>query len=457
MKKQAIISVLMMCAVAGANGADCRFSPLGATLLTDSVKELKVTSVETGGLSNAFFAVGDVITGLGGVAFTNDARKALTEAIIAAQLRSGKLSLLVRRGGVGSGEGAKVDLVIKRLTDLEYGPSPFAREMGLSTKAYYDILEGLDKNPIITHMYTADPEAHIWADTNRVWLYPSHDNKPGGYEAMDGYHVFSSQDLVHWKDHGEVLHSRDVSWAAGGTMWAPDCAFKDGTYYFYFPTIGKATVPAGGGKPKGVGRVIGVATSKVPQGPFKDIGHHIDGTSWIDPACFIDDDGKAYLYFSTKKVARLKDNMIELAEPPRVIDCGEDPSIPGFEKFVKGSLHSEVGSLHFKEASGMNKINGIYYLSWNANNNKGVYAMGKSPYGPFKYGGILQSKPPGAQDHHSMVRFHGKWYYFYHVGNYIGGDSRHRNVCIDKLEFNPDATIKQVERTTLGVMVRPDK
>ena len=414
------------------------------TVAAATEQRLEITAVAKGSPADGLLKVGDAIVGLSDAsykAFPVDARQTMIAAVVGAEARSGCLPLVVRPAMATNGADVKVVVPIPRVTDRECGPSPFAIEQGLSKKAYYDIMSQIEKNPIITHLYTADPSPQIWSDTNRVWLYCSHDNKPGGYEAMDGYHVFSSTDLALWKDHGEALHSRDVSWAAGGTMWAPDCMYRDGTYYFYFPTVSKTA-----------GRVIGVATSNVPEGPFIDIGRHIEGTKWIDPCCFIDDDGAAYLYFGEKQVARLKANMIELAEKPRTIDCGEDPTIPGFEKVVRGSLHNESGSLHFKEASCMIKKDGIYYLSWNANNNKGVYAMGKSPYGPFTYGGILQTKPPGAQDHHGMVQFRGQWYYFYHVGNYIGGDSRHRNICIDKLTFNPDGTIQPIVRTKLGVM-----
>lgn len=93
------------------------------------------------------------------------------------------------------------------------------------------------QNPFITHMYTADPSAHVWND-GRLYVYASHDiAPPRGCDLMDRYHVFSTDDMVHWTDHGEILNSSQVPWGRkeGGFMWAPDCAYKDGTYYFYFP------------------------------------------------------------------------------------------------------------------------------------------------------------------------------------------------------------------------------
>jgi hypothetical protein len=86
-------------------------------------------------------------------------------------------------------------------------------------------------------MYTADPSAHVWKD-GRLYVYASHDiAPPRGCDLMDQYHVFSTDDMVHWKDHGEILRASQVPWGRkeGGFMWAPDCAYKNGTYYFYFP------------------------------------------------------------------------------------------------------------------------------------------------------------------------------------------------------------------------------
>jgi arabinoxylan arabinofuranohydrolase len=283
-------------------------------------------------------------------------------------------------------------------------------------------------NPIITYMFTADPSPHVWAD-GQLWLYCSHDNDSAkDYKSMDAYHVFSTKDLIHWIDWGEVLNSKDVKWGLKGWMWAPDCAYKNGKYYFYFPHEDK----------KGQFR-IGVAISDVPQGPFKPLDNYIEGTSGTDPCCFIDDDGQAYLYFGHAQVARLKENMTELAEKPRNID---------------------YGATTFYEGSYMHKRNGIYYYSWTQpldHPNQGFYAMGNNPYGPFKFMGAVNGEPPGAQDHHSMIEFKGKWYYFYHVGNYTGGSFHRRNVCIEYLYYNPDGTIKMVVQTKEGVKAAGEK
>lgn len=289
-------------------------------------------------------------------------------------------------------------------------------------------------NPLVRHISSTDPEAHVWDSV--VWMYCSQDHpkQPGdktSYDHMDGYHVFSSSDLIHWTDHGEVMHSRNVSWSLGGWLWAPAAARKDGKYYLYYTIKDKQ------------GRwTIGVGISDSPAGPFKDIGHPIEGTTGIDPAVFIDDDGEAYIYTNDALVAKLKPNMIELAEPMR-------PVVYGPPEVVNDPIRK------FGEGSYLHKRNGIYYYSYTNQFNKesqGYYAMGKSPYGPFEWKGIMAPKPAGSQYHHSIIEFRGQPYDFYHTGggtfkpaNYTGS---YRIACFDKLFYNEDGSIKTVEQTT---------
>jgi beta-xylosidase len=120
-------------------------------------------------------------------------------------------------------------------------------------------------NPIITNIFTADPSAHAWEANGKLYIYASHDIFPSkGCDLMDKYHVFSTDNMVTWKDEGEILSSDDVSWGRpeGGFMWAPDAAYKDGTYYFYFPH------PTGSGDAWNSTWRIGIAKSSSPASGF---------------------------------------------------------------------------------------------------------------------------------------------------------------------------------------------
>jgi len=284
------------------------------------------------------------------------------------------------------------------------------------------------KNPFIQHMYTADPSAHVWQD-GRLYVYASHDiAPPKGCDLMDQYHVFSTDDMINWVDHGEILRSSQVSWGRpeGGFMWAPDCAYKNGTYYFYFP------------HPSGTDWnntwKVGIATSKYPdrdfevQGYFTDLG---ESFAMIDPCVFVDDDGQAYFYYgggSRCKGAKLKDNMTEL----------------------DGQLQDMVGLDDFHEATWVHKQNGIYYLSYSDNNqgaNRKKYATSTNPLGPWTYRGIYMEPTNCDTNHGSIVEYKGQWYAFYHDSSLSRGIGNLRSVCVDKLYYNPDGTIQIVKPT----------
>ena len=121
------------------------------------------------------------------------------------------------------------------------------------------------QNPIIRDAFTADPSAHVFE--GRVYVYPSHDiPAPADYARKDwfcmaDYHVYSSDNLVDWVDHGVIVDQWHVPWvnSSGYSMWAPDCNYHNGKYYFYFPAPQK---PEPGARFAGNG--IGVAISDTP-------------------------------------------------------------------------------------------------------------------------------------------------------------------------------------------------
>lgn len=282
-------------------------------------------------------------------------------------------------------------------------------------------------NPFITHMFTADPSAHVW-DDGRLYLYPSHDiAPPQGADRMDEYHVFSTDNMVDWVDHGEILSSDDVSWGRpeGGFMWAPDCAYKDGTYYFYFPHPSGAEWNSTW--------KIGVATSSNPASNFTVQGYIPGLESLIDPCIFTDDDGEVYFYYGgggVCKGGKLKDNMME----------------------IDGQLQNMQGLVDFHEATWVHKYNGKYYLSYSDNHDSGDehnrmrYAISDSPLGPWTHQGIFMEPTNSYTNHGSIVAYKDQWYFFYH-NSALSGHDWLRSVCVEKLFYNEDGTIQLVEQT----------
>ena len=98
---------------------------------------------------------------------------------------------------------------------------------------------------------------------------------------MADYHVFSSDNLTDWTDHGVILSQEQVPWGnpKGYSMWAPDCVEKDGKYYFYFPNTHKPVEGANNGRGRGFG--VGVAVADHPYGPYKPEENSIEGINII--------------------------------------------------------------------------------------------------------------------------------------------------------------------------------
>jgi beta-xylosidase len=275
-------------------------------------------------------------------------------------------------------------------------------------------------NPFVKHMFTADPSAHVWED-GRLYVYPSSDTKGKGYKAMDGYHVFSTDDMIHWTDHGEILHSRDVEWSGGpGWMWAPDCAYKDGTYYFYFPHKNAEKVWE-----------IGVATSQNPASDFQVQGYVKGGNRFCDPCVFIDDDGQAYLYAVVNAkcyAAKLQDSMME----------------------IEGEMVLQEDLEGHREGPFVFKREGIYYIIYpneTKSGNEMAYSMAKSPLGPWESKGVFLGSTDVLTTHGSVVEYNGQWYLFYHNGALSSGRNTNRSICFDKIFFHEDGTIQMVEQT----------
>lgn len=310
-------------------------------------------------------------------------------------------------------------------------------------------------NPIIRHVRSADPSVRVWDhhDGDRIWMYASNDRPDAtDFASMDGYRVFSTNDLQTWTDHGQILHSQDVEWghAEGGFMWAPDAHYKDGKYYFYFPHKAKSD-RRGWDSPWR----IGVAVSDHPAGPFLPEPNYIQGTQGTDPAVFIDEDGQAYLFFGTFRMARLLPNMKEL-----------DPDFPGVDgnHSRRVEIRNAPPVSNFMEGAWMHRHGNRVYYSWKQGETDpetGVhyhahYAVSDRPDGVFEYMGPLNRQPRRAQNHHSIVEINGQWYFFYHVGGPGPRGSNRRMTCVDYLHHNEDGTIQLIQMTPEGVNLLSD-
>jgi beta-xylosidase len=287
------------------------------------------------------------------------------------------------------------------------------------------------QNPISPPgVYIADPAAHVWED-GRLYVYGSLDETTD-YYCSHRHHVLSTDNMLDWTLHENVFASKgenDQVPYSDSLLYAPDCQYKDGTYYLYYTLASPQ-------------QTEGVAFSGKPTGPFingTDIDLH--GINEIDPAVFIDEDGTAYYIWGqfNAKMARLRPNMKEI-----------DSST------IRQNVLTEEEHF-FHEGGYLVKRNGIYYFIFAHIGRAGratciAYATSDAPMGPYEYGGVIvdndHSDPAVWNNHGSIVEYKGQWYVFYHRSTH--GSVMMRKACVEPIEFNPDGSIDEVEMTSQG-------
>lgn len=349
--------------------------------------------------------------------------------------------------------------VIDNKVQMDFSPRhgtviPITRDEMLRVTGRWGLPSGLGQlpaNPVLPGFH-ADPEVLYSKNTGRYYIYSTTDGFPG----WGGWYftAYSSSDLKNWVYEGIVLdlHADPDSWATGNA-WAPCIEEKmvDGKYKYYF--YYSAQPKAGGGKQ------IGVAVGDSPAGPFTDIGHPmiseapngVEGGQLIDVDVFTDPvSGKSYLYWGNGYMAgaELADDMVSIKPETTEIMT------------PKGGTLADYA---YREAPYVIYRDGQYYFLWSvddtgAANYHIAYGTSKSPLGKIKVAKkpVLLVQRPDKEiygtGHCSVVNLPGTddWRVVYHrINKHYLNDAPgvHREVCIDKLEFNDDGTIKPVEPT----------
>ena len=313
----------------------------------------------------------------------------------------------------------------------------------------------IEREPLVTHMFTADPSAHVF--DGKIYIYPSHDiphngedNDNGDEYQMRDYHVLSMESLdSECVDNGLALSEKDVPWVSE-QMWAPDAAYKNGKYYLYFPARDK----------EGNFR-LGVAESDSPVGPFTPDDNYIPGSYSIDPAVMVEGD-EAYIYYGGLWGGQLEKWQTGEFVPDAVGPSGDEPALGPMFAVLSEDMKSfkstpqmlrildENGEpikagdeeRRYFEAPWLHKYNGKYYLSYSTGTTHYiVYATSDSPVGPFTYGGRIMEPVIGWTTHHSIVEIGCKWYLFYHDCEMSGGINHRRTVKFTELKYNEDGSI----------------
>jgi beta-xylosidase len=268
-------------------------------------------------------------------------------------------------------------------------------------------------NPLFRNFRSADPSPLVY--NGRYYIVCGQDEVNTNAFNMYSWRLLSSADMVTWTDHGVILRPSDVSWMPANRAWASCIVQRNGYFYFYASND----------------YAIGVLRSTSITGPYQDVlgkplinantpGH---AARDIDPMCFIDDDGQAYLFWGGDGICRyvkLNSNMISLS--------GGVMDVPG----LTGSGYT------YLEAPFVLKTNGTYFIlyadtPWPSNIR---YATAPSISGPWTHRGIIGTPTGEGTNHSGAAYFNGQWWYTYHTEELSNGNPYSRSVCVDPMTIS---------------------
>lgn len=327
--------------------------------------------------------------------------------------------------------------------------------------------------------YVPDGEPHVFGE--RIYIFGSHDRFDGKGFCLNDYVSYSApvDDLTDWRYEGVIYRKEqdpenqkmiETGSRKLHAFWAPDVVCgADGRYYLYYcmDHISRICV-AVCDQPAGKYQFLGYVRHRDGSLLGDKIGDHVQ----FDPGVFIDDDGTVYLYSGNQDISELsrkislklgqdrmsqvmtlESDMVTLkTEPMELIPSVFNSKGTGFEGH------------EFFEASSIRKFGGKYYFVYSSiNSHELCYAVSDHPDGGYRYGGTLVDigdiylngrKPKNSLNaygntHGGIECCNGQWYVFYHRQTNRSNFSR--QACAEKIYFNGDESIKQVEVTSCGM------
>lgn len=305
------------------------------------------------------------------------------------------------------------------------------------------------RNPIIATSFTPDPAPYVLGDT--LYLFVDHDEDDAQYFKMKDWQLYTTTDMVNYTYRGTPISTETFKWATqGDKAWASQAVSRNGKWYWYVCCQDKAT---------GLDAVA-VAVADRPEGPYRDV---LDGPltppgwGYIDPSVFIDDDGKAYLFWGNNGLwyAELNPDMISLATGVIPVESLNDEDAFGPMVMKQDyALNKRMLKTGFEEAPWVFKRNGVYYLVYAAGGvpEHMAYSTAPSIHGPWKYRGrIMDEAANSFTIHGGNVNFKGRDFMFYHNGLLPNGDGFRRSSCVEEFTFDKDGSIPFIPFTGEGV------
>lgn len=296
------------------------------------------------------------------------------------------------------------------------------------------------QNPILPGWF-ADPTIKKFGDI--YYIYATTDNE---MLASGAPTVWYSKDFKNWYNY--IMEIPSFSAKSITNFWAPDIVEgNDGKYYLYFGNCE-------------MGCNIYGYVADTPVGPWKKLsdkdvpvisnGYPREGFPSLDAQFFTDTDGKIYGYWGTwvhynggYAVGELNKNTMSEMIHSANIPLEQTPA--PFE----AAYMMKKGSKYILMYSGASCHDETYNVR---------YSYSDSPYGPFtpgKNNPILstnEDKTVHGPGHHSILQENDDYYIVYHKHDYPmtrGGLAR--QVCIDKMIFENDSTIKTVVPSNKGI------
>lgn len=286
-------------------------------------------------------------------------------------------------------------------------------------------------NPVIPG-YFADPTLKKFGDT--YYVYATTDGSGAGFGPAQ---LWQSKDLKNWT-------LMPMNWPDSHWIWAPDVILNpdDNMYYYVYCQPCQ----------------IHVGVSETPRGPWKNIlgeseavlvpDRFVTNAITLDGQTFIDDDGSIYMYWGTWGIYD-------------GFGCGAGKLAPDMKSFTETRLIPNTEATDFFEAPFVLKRNGKYYFMYSSGSchdhtYRVQYATSDKPLGPYKYEGcILETNDDGTihgPGHHSVFQEGKDYYIVYHRhDNPHSNRGFHRQVCIDRLEFDKKGKIRPVKATHGGI------
>ncbi len=286
-------------------------------------------------------------------------------------------------------------------------------------------------NPVIPG-YFADPTIKQIGDT--YYMYATTDGNGGG---LGPSQVWISKDFVNWK-------IQPMNWPNTHWYWAPDMTKGyDGRYYLYY----SQPVELYGAVSESP---VGPWTPLLPDGKAFVPNYMIPGVITLDGQTFTDDDGKIYMYWGTWGIYPNHGCAVGLLNKD-------------MKTFEKTALIPNTVAKDFFEAPYMFKRKGVYYMMYSSGHCEDhtyrvQYVKSTTgPMGPFEYpkhNPILVTNDDGTihgPGHHSILQKGEDYYIVYHRhNNPHSGGGFHRQVAIDKIEFDDNGDIKNIVPTHEG-------